>query len=1233
MTDSKIPLSIGSRGPEVKSLHATLAKIGQKIPKVELEEQRFGPGTRMALLIFQNKHNIPKTGNLDDDTRPVLELDLAKARGDEGEAGQHLVEGQIFFDNRLPAGGIVLRACSQSFGGADLKLGETKTDEDGFYAISYKPSGGAVNLELRTVGPEGKEIPLSRTKFNAERHELLNLVAPSSIRPLATEYERLISALQKELGDLDKLADARETADRQDITLLRQSTGWDARIIALAAKASRLRKETGMKRDALYALSRIGLPTDKRLLAQAGSEVVDAALRRSREAGIVALNDGEIAAAVSSYKKFARKTRLTETAPGTLSSYDKLLSKISLTKNEKETFIDLYFSREGNAGDLWQKAIEKGIPEEKVNNLRLQGKLAYLTLNNAPLTKSLQDEIGSSDNLDRLVEMGLHKESTWKDRLRSIAGGDDDELDKIIPTAFRGKDATERLDAYAASLSRMVCYSFPTQTICQKMTEHEIEIVDNDTPEINSSVATFLKNASKLGLELGRMPLESFIRKNKERLLENVPLQGIEATINQAKRIHRLYQLTPSDQSLKATLSLGFSSAQDIVVFSSDDFVTYFSNKFPSVEETVKVYNKAQQVSSVIFNFLATNRQLDSSTPMLALSAPSEDREAAKSSLVKQYPILESLFGSLDFCECDHCRSVLSPAAYFVDLLKFTDPDNTVWDGFKADWKGNHGGKAYDGPSFGYMKPYDALIERRPDLPHLPLTCENTHTVMPYIDLVNEILEYYVAWGALTTDSVHDTGSATTPDLLAEPQNICPQAYAKLKRALFPLALPYDLWLQTVRMFLDYFETPLWKILEVFCLTEKLFPPTPVRRPEEPSIGEPVHPTGGSRGYYRSAIFAEYLGISSDEQLIFTDSSLHDRWFELYGYSNATNALVSLSSAKTLSRRLKISYKELIGIIRTSFINPGMANLAVLKKLGLDIEDVFRYKVHAGYLPFSQAEKSAFECSLKKLTEEYAGSEFNAREWLNSDWEEGVFNRILVLADPEAGCNFDKTTLRYADGRGADALVFLKINLFVRLWKKLAWMVNEIDNALIAFIPRRSLPTTVAMIGNDLRTALIYISHLEAINKRANLGKDGRLKLLTLWSDLPANGEDSLYAQLFLKKSILQNDPIFDDPLGRYLAKSGIMLKDHIPSLQAALNLSNADICRIIDYSGESLDTAELSMTTISLIYRYGLLARALKISINDLLALKSITGINPFEPLVADGPQPSTKIVPSAGP
>src|SRR5258708_5475405 len=177
---------------------------------------------------------------------------------------------------------------------------------------------------------------------------------------------------------------------------------------------------------------------------------------------------------------------------------------------------------------------------------------------------------------------------------------------------------------------------------------------------------------------------------------------------------------------------------------------------------------------------------------------------------------METLFGSLDFCECVECRSVLSPAAYLVDLLQFLDHKAAEWQGFLADWKKKHNNSPYPFKNQAELNhylgdwrsrnrgkpdpktekiPYEVFVERRPDVPNLPLTCENTNMAMPYIDIVNEILEYFVAHDALTADSVRDTGEATTPELLAEPQNILPLAYDKLRQAKYPITLPFDLWI------------------------------------------------------------------------------------------------------------------------------------------------------------------------------------------------------------------------------------------------------------------------------------------------------------------------------------------------------------------------------------------------------------------------------------------------------
>jgi hypothetical protein len=124
-------------------------------------------------------------------------------------------------------------------------------------------------------------------------------------------------------------------------------------------------------------------------------------------------------------------------------------------------------------------------------------------------------------------------------------------------------------------------------------------------------------------------------------------------------------------------------------------------------------------------------KALDTSAPVHALSSSDNDRKKAKDALVQRFPSMASLFGDLDFCQCEDCRSVLSPAAYFVDLLDMLGQQSA------PNTAGN--------TPLDVLIGKDGLTGRRPDLGALPLTCANTNTEMPYIDLVNEIFEYYIA--------------------------------------------------------------------------------------------------------------------------------------------------------------------------------------------------------------------------------------------------------------------------------------------------------------------------------------------------------------------------------------------------------------------------------------------------------------------------------------------------------
>lgn len=1257
---------------------------------------------------------------------------------------QRRLEGRIVFDNGLPAEQLTLRLYRLDFGGVETRLSETTTRELGLYVLPLDLGGKPAGLEVRAVDGAGDETPLSKPMHDlgVEARVIVNLVAPATLQPLTAEYRRLAIDLTPHVGEMKALAGARENAERQDLTVLNRATGWDARLIALAANAEKLSADPDVElpQEAVYGFLRAGLPSDKLQLAQLDTATVGEALAKVREAGIVGLSDAQVAAAKTQFEVFATRTRLAVTAPGSRSTYGDLLKTSGLDEAAQKKFAAIYLNHSRDA-DLWQNARDAGLNDKQVQTLQLQGKLAFLAGNNQAMTARLMQK--QLTDPAQLVEQDFYQAEQWEAEVKREAGVspnvtleqlsevDKRKLEALIPPAYAGATIGDGLKAYAEDMARKVRLSYPTQVMGRIVEQDDADEFKLGNAPVRAATAKLLQNAAAAGFKMGQTPIETFIKTNPDVLIGTGATETAQQNV---KTLQRVYQITPSDEAMPVLMKLGLTSAYDIVALSQDAFLERYAHEFATREEAKLVYRKAQQVSSVTYNLFTIAKKLDSEAPVAVISGTPQEQVDARDKLktaLKDYPTMEALFGSMDFCECEHCRSVLSPAAYLVDLLQFVDVEPEVWGNFLAHWKAAHGGQDYTAK---YKQPYEALIERRPDLPHIPLTCENTHTALPYIDVVNEILEYYVANGKLTEDAARDTGEATTAELLAEPQNVIAGAYDKLRQARYPLNLPFDSWIETVRQFCDYFETPLWHLLEAFRPADELFVPT--------------------QPYDRAAVFAESLGLSSTEYAIFTDPKPLDNWHELYGYTTAAEATteaadaatgqrIDLNSAKVLSRRLGVTYKEIVEIVGTEFVNPKLANLVILYKLNVTIQDVMFYKgkrtfydQHKDLLGKDRGELSAtdqqrfdvlkkrdweqlsevaaFEKQLDDLTAEYPSSGRDFKTWLNNELQNNTFDDILVLADPDASCNFDLTTLRRANGDPADAVTFPKINLFVRLWRKLGWTIEETDRALQAFMPKNA-PFEAANLGKQpLTTALIYLAHFKRLDEQLRLGKQSRLKLITLWSNLSTTGKKPLYEQLFLARSVLQSgemfddvakkyQSVFDDPLGEYLSTAGLaamaerikhevsrgnvapankidpahfvgqprisldydnlrevqslayrgvlsdtdkaqlaalspspaltplldavqlkareftLIKGHLLALRGALGFTADEINRILADSGKDPATAELSLDTVSLLYRYGLLAKALKLSVNELLALKELSGLDPFKTLPAD--------------
>ena len=313
---------------------------------------------------------------------------------------------------------------------------------------------------------------------------------------------------------------------------------------------------------------------------------------------------------------------------------------------------------------------------------------------------------------------------------------------------------------------------------------------------------------------------------------------------------------------------------------------------------------------------------------------------------------LETLFGSIDYCECDDCLSVYSPAAYFVELLQYLrnndlDPENHP----------NTGLTGIDGT------PLEKLFRRRPDLGCLELTCPNTFTVLPYIDLVNEVMESFVVHRNEYHNDTHDPKQATlevfnvldetSSELLAQPQHINYEAYCILKIAVYPFTLPYHQPISAIRVFLNYLGTSRDELLDTYRTAHEMCP-DPLLTPAEQQELEALHKTTLDR-----AVDAEFLGLTQEEYIIltreafwpkrhfeitqktsYTDDIYHQKIGvrpvpEYYGYTGKDPQPKDdmLSTDETLKKgltfvkkqflpRTGIQYVDLVELLKTRFINP-----------------------------------------------------------------------------------------------------------------------------------------------------------------------------------------------------------------------------------------------------------------------------------------------------------------------
>jgi hypothetical protein len=1100
---------------------------------------------------------------------------------------QARVSGSLVTDQGFSAVAVPLRIYRSAPFGEKRLVAESTTDQGGNYDIVY-PSQDANNIEIYAVAADGVEHQLSTTLFGAGPAERLDLIAPSVVQPAASEFERLMAAVAPHTdGDASKLADAIELGDRQDLTALATATGWDVAALAVAADAFSNAERTQIPPEGLYALGRVGLPTDVRLLAQVQQGSVASAFKTAVAAKIIDSTTAQ--QSLEAVNRFAADFRFNTPITGALSAPKDFLESGLISDRDQAAFASVI--KEGIGTDIWERATAGGVTDSGIDKLKLQGKLAYLTFNNARLTERLIAQVSAEPT--ELIKLGYYDPRKWQDQLGALPGAITDN----IPPAFRAQGSDAGVTAYTTELARRVRHMDPHAVSVERIATGQLDAITRP-----AQLGAFLRNVASAGFKLGQTPLSPFLQRVGSSVWEGVETADRDAVLADVRTLSSLYAFSPDDDSMNALLRAGFKSSIEVAKVDEGPLQALL-DKDPVIVKQLLL--RARQQSATVFNVFDGLKRL-SITPHAPGSSPNDiakrDDQLVKTreKLSGLFPTLETLFGSVDYCECDHCQSVLSPAAYLVDLLRFIDPPPETWESAKASYQTLTGQ-----PYAKKQKPFDVLNERRPDIKNVALTCENTNVALPYIDVANEVLEQVMMSDLDTIDiDAYDVGDASSQDLIAEPQNILWSAYLGvpgqkkgLRDLVYPVGLPFDLPLEMVRAFLNRLDLPLGQLRQL------LAKPAQLTRTEE----------GRADGWVD--VWYEQVGISPAEARALADAK---NWPLLFGFGSAADALrtdtsggttrparTSLGNGKTLARRLGISYEDLVEVLRTRLVNPEIEALIVLHDLGVNPTILDRALGHGTELPSEERAELDRQLEARGLSLEDV-KKFRTQQ---------VRQSTLVLEAPSAGCDFAQTYLAFseppADPDTVMALVLLKMNLLVRLRRLLGCSIHEVDRAAMALMPgARSI--TLDTWPAAIETLLIYLAHLAEVKERFG-DRVTREELLVLWGDIPTIGVSSLYERLFLTRAVLGHDPAFTKKLDIALADSEVRISKHLDGVTQALGLSHDDIEAI----REAANVADsLTVPNLSILMRHAVLARGLDIPIADLLTMLELTAHNPFPKL-----------------
>ncbi len=734
MTDEIAVLGPGAHGEQVSRLHAGLLALGLSVPDEELVANTIAAGTRRALLELQRSSDLPATGVADERVQDLLAEETRDRR---------FVVGRVVGPDGSPLEAVTLRAFDREIRG-ERPLGSAKSDADGYYRIDYSAAKtpdavGSADVFVRAYSGRTQltDPPLGEVVFNAPALVSIPVFVATATAPPETEIELVRRVAGPALSEL-AWSDLKEDDEHRDVTFLVRETGLPQDAIEHLAVAERIAREYGGPVECWYAV----LATD--LLVTARRWASSAPLLAIG----VATSSRDILLSTALVPAKERREAVLEAVKGflvpraTVKQLDELEAVLKRYSDEAESYqrterLEVAFRQiQHFVGSEARDEVLRLLREDPLGDLggvvdRLQAAGTLLAEHAASVktTLSLADLLGDDQQaIHRLSETHGIKHPSDLRRLATL--GEEDWAGVIDADREAGRAATKRATRQAATLTRLMEKRFPTAAFAGRLRRdeaaslpraHDVAAVLEEEPEFDLATG----NVVRLLKERAQRRRTRSRRKSPPRPKELAAEAELRSSMMTTQRV---FKIAPRYRQAATLISRGIASSADVVGLGQSRFVTLAleSGEFDAAEATL-AYHKAEGQHTAAMLLAGQILTAKGATTLGALASTS----AALQAVAEDFPNMRTLFGTGDFGSCEECRSAHGASAYLVDVLQFLKR-RLVLDTTTS-------------PAVTLKQAKDVLFARRPDLGDLDLSCPNTNTALPYIDLVCELLEEAVA--------------------------------------------------------------------------------------------------------------------------------------------------------------------------------------------------------------------------------------------------------------------------------------------------------------------------------------------------------------------------------------------------------------------------------------------------------------------------------------------------------